>query len=92
MLDDAEGIIRKARGLGIYIVETGKFVELIRSNVKTILNDKDNAYKNISTLQYHLYTLNDFKYNLKSIKNTFEGNKEIESKINRENRCRLNPI
>lgn len=83
VVDDAEGVIRKARSLGIYIVEVGKFVNLIRDNVKTIIEDKENAYKNISTLQYHLYTLNDFKYNLKSIKETFEGNKQVEDKINK---------
>lgn len=83
VLDDEEGVIRKARGLGIYISETSNFIDLIRENVKDIVSDTENSYKNISTLQYHLYTLNDFKYNLKSIKDTFEGNKSVENKINK---------
>jgi len=37
VLDDEEGVIRKARGLGIYISETSNFIDLIRENVKDIV-------------------------------------------------------
>jgi len=80
-LDDVEGIARKVRSIAITIVETDKMTDLIRENVKNIVSDKDNAYKNISTLQYYLYTLRDWELLLNDAKATFEGNPITEAQI-----------
>lgn len=81
-LEDAEGISRRVRAIAITIVQTGQMVDLIRENVQDIVADKANAYKNISTLQYHLYSLKDWELFLNDAKKTFSGNTQIENSIN----------
>jgi len=75
------GIKQKVRSIAITIVETGKLVDILRENVNNIVKDKANAYKNISTLQYYLYTLRDWELLLNDAKTQFKGSKYTEARI-----------
>lgn len=77
-----EALLRKARAIAKGIVQTDKIIDLIFEDVKEITSDVNNALNNITTLQYHLSALKDFKVFLEEAKITFEGSKETVTKIN----------
>jgi hypothetical protein len=60
-VEDVEGINRRIRAIAIGITQTDKLTDLVAEDVKNIISDKKNALNNITTLQYYLYTLNDWK-------------------------------
>lgn len=73
-LDDLPGIARKTRAIALGIVQTQDLTNLISQDVEDIISNKDKALNNITTLQYYLYTLNDWKLFLQEARETFEGN------------------
>lgn len=80
--NDAEGMKRKTRAIAIGIIQTQQFTDAIYEDVKEIISDKESAFKNITTLQYYLYTLNDWKAFLEDTKKIFEENPVTVAKIN----------
>lgn len=79
--DDIPGMYRKTRGLALSIIQTASTVELIQKDVKDIVENKEKALENITTLQYYLYTLNDYKLALSDLREDLEGNKASIAKI-----------
>lgn len=73
-VEDVEGIARKTRALAIGIIQTETFVDEIANDVKDIISNRDSALENITTLQYYLYTLNDWSEFLEDTREIFEGN------------------
>ena len=78
---DLNNLLRKARAIGVGIVQMNNMVDLIFEDVKNITLDKTKALENITTLQYHLYALKDFKIFLEEANITFEGSSLTSSKI-----------
>lgn len=78
---DLNNLLRKARAIATGIVQMDNMTDLIFEDVKTIVANKENALDNITTLQYHLYALKDFKIFLEEAEITFEGSKITTSKI-----------
>ena len=78
---DLNNLLRKARAIATGVAQMDNMVDLIYEDVKSIVADKDNALSNITTIQYHLYALRDFKVFLEEAEITFEGSKLTTSKI-----------